>query len=357
MDKNITIIDKYYSQWVKELVTRYRQSQIKAAVKVNTEQILFNLSLGKDIAERQEENKYGSKFYATLSRDLKEEIPDVEGLSESNIRYCKRFYLLYCQTIENLPQFVEDLDSKNLPQLVEKLCSIPWGHHRLIIDRCSDNPQKALFFVNQTLENGWSRAMLLNWIDTCLYERQGKALTNFSSVLPAPDSDLAQEVTKDPYSFAFAGIRGKYNEKKLKDALLTNITNFLVELGSGFSYVGREYRLQIGEKEKFIDLLFYHLKLRCYVVVEVKIDDFDLPDVGQIGGYIVACNHILKRSDDNPTIGLLICKKKNGLLAQYSLESSSQPIAISTYELEQFYPVKVEGALPTIEEIESKLGE
>ena len=357
MDKNITIIDKYYSQWVKELVTRYRQSQIKAAVKVNTEQILFNLSLGKDIAERQEENKYGSKFYATLSRDLKEEIPDVEGLSESNIRYCKRFYLLYCQTIENLPQFVEDLDSKNLPQLVEKLCSIPWGHHRLIIDRCSDNPQKALFFVNQTLENGWSRAMLLNWIDTCLYERQGKALTNFSSVLPAPDSDLAQEVTKDPYCFAFAGIRGKYNEKKLKDALLTNITNFLVELGSGFSYVGREYRLQIGEKEKFIDLLFYHLKLRCYVVVEVKIDDFDLPDVGQIGGYIVACNHILKRSDDNPTIGLLICKKKNGLLAQYSLESSSQPIAISTYELEQFYPVKVEGALPTIEEIESKLGE
>lgn len=357
MDKNITIIDKDYSQWVKELVTRYRQSQIKAAVKVNTEQILFNLSLGKDIAERQEENKYGSKFYATLSRDLKEEIPDVEGLSESNIRYCKRFYLLYCQTIENLPQFVEDLDSKNLPQLVEKLCSIPWGHHRLIIDRCSDNPQKALFFVNQTLENGWSRAMLLNWIDTCLYERQGKALTNFSSVLPAPDSDLAQEVTKDPYSFAFAGIRGKYNEKKLKDALLTNTTNFLVELGSGFSYVGREYRLQIGEKEKFIDLLFYHLKLRCYVVVEVKIDDFDLPDVGQIGGYIVACNHILKRSDDNPTIGLLICKKKNGLLAQYSLESSSQPIAISTYELEQFYPVKVEGALPTIEEIESKLGE
>lgn len=155
MDKNITIIDKDYSQWVKEIVVRYRQSQIKAAVKVNTEQILFNLSLGKDIAERQEENKYGSKFYATLSRDLKEEIPDVEGLSESNIRYCKRFYLLYCQTIENLPQVVEDLDSKNLPQLVEELCSIPWGHHRLIIDRCSDNPQKALFFVNQTLENEW----------------------------------------------------------------------------------------------------------------------------------------------------------------------------------------------------------
>lgn len=357
MSKTISIIDNDYKQWVKALVVRYRQSQIKAAVKVNTEQLLFNLSLGKDIVERQEENKYGSKFYASLSRDLKEEIPDVEGLSESNIRYCKRFYQLYCQAIENLPQLVEELKNENLPQVVEELCSIPWGHHRLIIDRCSNDPQKALFFVNQTIENGWSRAMLLNWIDTGLYERQGKAITNFSASLPAPDSDLAQEVTKDPYNFAFAGVRGKYNEKKLKEVLLTNITNFLVELGSGFSYVGREYRLLLGEKEKFIDLLFYHLKLRCYVVVEVKIDDFDFPDVGQIGGYIVACNHILKRPDDNPTIGLLICKKKNGLLAQYSLESSSQPIAISSYELEQFYPVKVEGALPTIEELENKLNE
>lgn len=357
MSKTISIIDNDYKQWVKALVVRYRQSQIKAAVKVNTEQLLFNLSLGKDIVERQEENKYGSKFYASLSRDLKEEIPDVEGLSESNIRYCKRFYQLYCQAIENLPQLVEELKNENLPQVVEELCSIPWGHHRLIIDRCSNDPQKALFFVNQTIENGWSRAMLLNWIDTGLYERQGKAITNFSASLPAPDSDLAQEVAKDPYNFAFAGVRGKYNEKKLKEALLTNITNFLVELGSGFSYVGREYRLLLGEKEKFIDLLFYHLKLRCYVVVEVKIDDFDFPDVGQIGGYIVACNHILKRPDDNPTIGLLICKKKNGLLAQYSLESSSQPIAISSYELEQFYPVKVEGALPTIEELENKLNE
>ena len=355
MSKSITIIDKDYKEWVKELSVRYRQSQLKAAIKVNTEQLLFNLSLGKDIAERIDENKYGSRFYANLSRDLREEIPGVEGLSESNIRYCKRFYLLYRETIENLPQLVEEFRDRNLPQAVEELCSIPWGHHRLIIDRCSNNPRKALFFVNQTIENGWSRSMLLNWIDTGLYERQGKAITNFSSVLPAPDSDLAQEVTKDPYSFAFAGVKGRYNEKKLKEALLTNITNFLVELGSGFSYVGREYRLQIDEKEKFIDLLFYHLRLRCYVVVEVKIDDFDFPDVGQIGGYIVACNHLLKRPDDNPTIGLLICKKKNGLLAQYSLESSSQPIAISSYELEQFYPVKVEGALPTIEEIEKKL--
>lgn len=197
--------------------------------------------------------------------------------------------------------------------------------------------------------------MLLNWIDTDLYERQSKALSNFKSVLPAPESDLAQEMTKDPYNFTFAGIRDKYNETQLKNALLANITSFLVELGSGFSYVGREYRLQIGEKEKFVDLLFYHLNLRCYVVVEVKTDEFDMPDVGQIGGYVVACNHLLKRPDDNPTIGLLICKKKDSLLAQYSLESSSQPIAISSYDLEKFYPVSIEGAIPTIEEIEANL--
>lgn len=354
---NISIIDPEYRQWVKTLATRYRKSQIKAAVKVNTEQLFYYLSLGKDIAERQADNKYGSSFYANLSRDLKEEIPGIEGLSETNIRYCKRFYLLYCQAITNLPQLVEDLETQNLPQVVEDLCSIPWGHHRLLIDRCYSNPQKALFFIHQTLENGWSRAMLQHWLNSDLFERQSKAITNFKSVLPAPESDLAQEVTKDPYNFTFAGVRDKYNETQLKKALLSNITSFLVELGSGFSYVGREYRLQIGDKEKFIDLLFYHLHLRCYVVVEVKTDEFDLPDVGQIGGYVVACNHILKRPDDNPTIGLLICRKKNRLMAQYSLESSSQPIAISSYELEKFYPVQIEGSIPTTEEIETKLAE
>lgn len=352
---DITIIDNEYRLWVKTLALRYRKSQIKAAIKVNTEQIFFHLSLGKDIADRQADNKYGSKFYANLSRDLKDAIPGIEGLSETNIRYCKRFYLLYSEAIANLPQLVEKFDTQNLPQLVEELCSIPWGHHRLLIDRCSEDPQKALFFIHQTIENGWSRAMLLNWIDTDLYERQSKALSNFKSVLPAPESDLAQEMTKDPYNFTFAGIRDKYNETQLKNALLTNITSFLVELGSGFSYVGREYRLQIGEKDKFIDLLFYHLNLRCYVVVEVKTDEFDMPDIGQIGGYVVACNHLLKRPDDNPTIGLLICKKKNSLLAQYSIESSSQPIAISSYDLEKFYPVSVDGAIPTIEEIEANL--
>lgn len=346
MSKSIGIIDKDYLQWVKELSTRYRQSQIKAAVKVNSVLIEFYWGLGSDIVSREADNKYGGRFFATLSADLRVEMPGVEGLSESNIRYAKRFFQLYSGC------------SRNFQQLVEDLCGIPWGHHIRIIDRCSDNPDKALFYVRRTLEYGWSRAMLLNFLDTDLYERQGKALTNFRHTMPAVTSDLAQELTKDPYSFDFLSIRRGYNERQLKDALLTNITHFLVELGTGFAYVGREYRLQIGQKEKFIDLLFYNLTIRCYVVVEVKIDEFDSADIGQLGTYVTAVNHHLrKEGTDNPTIGLLICKNKDNLLAQYALESSSQPIGISEYELSKLYPAEVEGTIPSIREIETKLSD
>ena len=351
--KQITITDKDYQQWVESLSQRYRQSQIKAAVKVNREVIRFYWELGKDIVEHQAENKYGKSFYANLSRDLQKALPGISGLTEGNIRYAKRFYNLYIQTIKILPQVVEESAGTNFPQAVEDLCSIPWGHHRLLIDKCNDNPGRALFYVRKTIENGWSRNVLLNWIDTDLYEREGKAISNFKAMLPDEMSDLAQEMTRDPYDFAFTGITGRYNERRLKDALLGNIVDFLIELGTGFAYVGKEYRLQIDEKEKFIDLLFYHLQLRCYIAIEVKTEEFDFPDMGQIGGYVVAVNHLLKRPDDNPTIGLLICKKKNAILAQYALESSNQPIAISEYDLERFYPEKIEGLVPTIAEIES----
>lgn len=346
MNNSISILDKDYLQWVKELSSRYRQSQIKAAVKVNSILIEFYWELGRDIISLGVENKYGGKFYATLSTDLRNEMPGVEGLSESNIRYAKRFYQLYSDI------------SRNLPQVVEELCSVPWGHHRYIIDKFSASPEKALFYVHQTIENGWSRAMLLNFIDTDLYERHGKAITNFQLTLPAPTSDLAQELTKDPYSFEFLSIRKDYNERQLKDTLLHNITRFLVELGTGFAYVGREYRLQIGQTEKFIDLLFYNLTIRCYVVVEVKIDKFDSADIGQLGTYVTAVNHLLCRKNlDNPTIGLLICKSKDNLLAQYALESSSQPIGISEFELSKLYPTEVKGTIPSIEEIETKLSD
>lgn len=362
MDKSISILDKDYLQWVQELCKRYRQSQIKAAMHVNKEMLRFYWDLGRDIVGREEENRYGSKFYATLSRDLRHLLPDAEGLSERNLRYTKKFYLLYNEVVGSLQQVAANSEEGNLQQLVAQfqsdIFSVPWGHHMLLVDKFSGDWKKALFYVRKIQENGWSRALLLNFITTDLYERQGKALTNFQTTLPDTDSGLAQELTKDPYSFAFTGITKPYNERILKDALLNNITLFLTELGTGFAYVGKEYRLQVGETENFIDLLFYNLNLSCYVVIEVKIGKFEFADVGQLGGYVVACNHLLRKEGrDNPTIGLLICKEKDRVQAQYALESSSQPLGISEYDLEKFYPEKVEGTIPTVAEIEAKLSE
>ena len=373
MSKNITILDKDYKKWVTELSSRYRKSQIKAAIKVNTELLKFYWELGRDIEEMHVEKRWGENVIKSLSIDLQRENPDAHCFSRTNLYYVKKFYLLYFNSFENVQQLVGQIQkgSKSVNhrqvvvkseelvnQLLSNLFSIPWGHHTLLIDKCSNNPDKALFFVQQTIEHGWSRSTLLNMLSTDLYERHGKALTNFQRTLPAETSDLAQELTKDPYDFAFTGITGRHNEKLLKDKLLDNITKFLVELGTGFAYVGREYRLQVGHTENFIDLLFYNLRLRCYVVIEVKIGKFSPADIGQIGSYIVAVNHQLREEGkDNPTIGLLICRSKDNTQAQYALESSSQPIGISEYDLEQFYPEKVEGTIPTIEEIEAKLSE
>ena len=361
MNKPISILDKDYLQWVKELCMRYRQSQIKAAVKVNTEMLKFYWSLGRDIIELQIEQKWGEKVISRLVQDLHDALPNVSGLTKRNIYYCKQFYALYAPAIKMLPQTEATNEAETLPQVGAMFQSdiycVPWGHHKVLIDKCFGYPEKAIFYIHEVVANGWSRSMLLNFISTDLYERQGKALNNFKSTLPAIDSDLAKELTKDPYNFAFTGITKPYNERILKDALLNNITKFLTELGTGFAYVGKEFRLQIGEKENFIDLLFYNLNLSCYIVLEVKIGSFTFADVGQLGGYVVACNHLLRKEGrDNPTIGILICKEKDRIQAQYALESSSQPMAISEYDLEKFYPEKLEGTMPTIEEWEAKLG-
>ena len=342
MSKELTIIDKDYIRWVEDLSVRYRQSQIKAAVRVNRELLKYYWELGRDIEEMRVEERWGEKVIKNLSVDLQRKNLNATGLSRTNI--------YYSQYLKVVPQPVR--------QLEEMLFSIPWGHHRYLMDRYSKEPAKALFYVRKTMEEGWSRDTLLNFMDNGLYEREGKALTNFTRTLPETTSDLAQELTKDPYNFAFTGITQPYNEHILKDALLANISQFLLELGTGFAYIGKEYRLQIGQKEKFIDLLFYNLNLSCYVVIEVKIGEFDFQDLGQLSGYVVACNHILRKEGrDNPTIGLLICRQKDSMLAQYALEGSNLPLGISEYELSKLYPEKVEGTMPTIEEIEARLGE
>ena len=360
MSTFVSIIDKDYTQWVEKLRVRYRESQVRAAVKVNREMLRYYWELGRDIEEMHVETRWGESVIKNLSADLQHNTPNATGLSRTNIYYAKKFYLLYSPYTNKCKESdgTTDIVPQPVGQLEEMLFSIPWGHHRYLIDRYSNEPEKALFYVQETIKNGWSRDMLLNFINTDMYEREGKALTNFTRTLPDETSELAQELTKDPYNFAFTGITGRYNEQKLKDALLNNISQFLLELGTGFAYVGKEFRLQIGQKEKFIDLLFYNLTLSCYVVIEVKIGEFDFQDIGQLSGYVVACNHILKRAGrDNPTIGLLICRQKDSMLAQYALEGSPLPLGISEYELQHLYPEKVEGTIPSIEELEKKLSE
>lgn len=341
-------IDKDYASWIEELSRRYRQSQIKAAIHVNKEMLRFYWSLGRDIIMLHAESRWGDKFIKTLSADLRTKLPGVKGLSETSIGYAKRFYLLYNKHFTIHPQLGGELQDC-------VIWHIPWGHHKYIIDKLFNAPEKAMFFAQKTLENNWSRNVLLNFMDTDLYERQGKAITNFKASLPAPHSDLAQEMTKDPYKFDFLTMTEGYREKELKDALEVNIRNFLLELGTGFAYIGREYRIVIGQTEKFIDMLFYNLNLRCYVVVEFKTGKFESEYIGQLGTYVAAVNHILKKNIDNPTLGLLICKSKDNVLAQYALESTNQPIGISEYELSKLYPSEFKSSLPSIEDIELEL--
>ena len=348
--------DETYRNWINDISSRFRRSQIKASVHVNQEMLLFYWSLGRDVSLLKAESRWGTGFINQLSQDLRNELPDVKGFSRTNLFYIIKFYNLY-KDFAIVPQLEGQLPTKinNDENDISPIFCIPWGHHKLIIDRCKDNVKKALFFVTETLQHGWSRAVLLNYLDTNLYERTGKAITNFSQTLPTETSDLAQEITKDPYNFDFLSLTKTYYEKELKDALMNNLIRFLLELGTGFAFVGREYRLVIGETEQFIDMLFYNITLHCYVVVEVKVTAFQPEHMGQIGTYVSAVNGILRKEGDAPTIGLLICKTKDNVLAQYAVNSLSEPVGISEYQLNQLIPDNFKGSLPSIEEIEKEL--
>lgn len=350
------------------------QSQVKAAVRVNQEMLHFYWSLGKDIAERQFDNKYGSHFYENLSRDLLSTLHVKKGFSPSTLYYTKYFYKLYAPLFDNFQQPAEkssigvnrqqaadDLGETIFQQPAEDfnlLFSIPWSHHQKIIDKVQGDSKKAMFFVRKTWENQWGRGVLLNFLDTDLYERQGQALSNFRATLPAVESDLAQQLLKDPYRFEFVQLNEKYTETELKDELMNKLSQFLLELGKGFSFVGREYRLSAGGKDKFIDLLFYVIPLHRYCVIEVKTTEFDFQDIGQLAGYTAMVDDLLNTDQDNPSIGLLICKEKNAVLARYALSRINAPIGISEYELaRQQLPQDMQSALPTTEEIESTLND
>ena len=346
--------DPEYREWIQELSKRFRQSQIKAAVRVNTELIRFYWSLGEDIVNRQMEKKYGAGIIETISRDLQADFPNTKGFSRRNLFYARKFYLLYCERFKKVQQVVAQFDSAAPSKHEgttneEVLFSIPWGHHCILIDKIENDPDKALFFVRKTIENGWSRSMLLNFLDTNLYERSGKAVHNFETALPSTDSDLAEDLLKDPYNFDFLTLTDNYKEKDLQKALEQHVTNFLIELGTCFAFVGRQVRLEVGGDEFYCDLLFYHLKLRRYVVIELKTKKFQPEFVSKVNFYCTAVDHLLKGPYDQDTIGLLICKEKNDLVAKWTVEKNQlQPIGISEYELSTLLSKE----LPSIEQDE-----
>ena len=344
-------IDKKYSTWLKELKSKIRSVQIKAAVKINTEMLNFYWELGADIVEKQTAAKWGDGFLGKLSQDLMTEFPDMRGFSLSNLKYIKQWYLFY-STHESIgQQLVGRLKKANVQQLVAQ---IPWGHNLVIISKIKDT-NEALFYVQKIIQNNWSRAVLTHQIESGLYGRAGKAITNFKATLPLPQSDLARQTLKDPYSFDFLTLREKHDEKELEDALINQIAGFLLEMGSGFSYIGRQYRLEINGDEFFIDLLFYHIRLHCYVVVELKVVKFKPEFAGKLNFYVSAVDGILKSAQDNPTIGILICKSKNKTVVEYALKDIHKPIGVSEYLITKNLPDEFKSSLPSIEEIEAEL--
>ena len=335
-----------YKDWLQDLKGKIQQSQIKAAIQVNSELLRLYWQIGKDIVEKQAQAKWGDGFLQTLSADLCKEFPTMKGFSYRNLKSIRQWYLFYNQL---------DIIGKQLvSQLEVPLFSIPWGHHIMIMQRCK-NTQEALFYVHKTIENHWSRSVLEHQIALNLYVRQGKAITNFQHQLPPAMSDLAQELTKDPYIFDFLSITENYTEKELQQYLEDNMTKFLLELGKGFCFYGKQVHINVGGDDFYIDLLFYNAHLHCYVVVELKTTKFKPEHIGQLKFYVTAVNKQLRTEGDAPTIGLLICKDKNNVIAEYTLEDIHNPIGVSSYKLFDELSKDYQSSLPSIEEIEKRL--
>lgn len=353
-------LNQEYKKWLSDLKGKIRQSQIKAALQVNETLLRLYWETGREITEREKNARWGSGFLAQLSKDLQAAFPDMKGFSPRNLHYIRSFYQFYGGDPQILQQVVAKLSDRPRPDtepaLPGALFRIPWGHHVTLMSKCQ-SPQEALFYVQKIIEGNWSRSVLLNMLDSGLYEAGGKALSNFSETLPVPQGDLAQQTLKDPYVFDFLTMRKNYDERALEEALTQNITRFLLELGTGFAYVGRQVRIEVGGQEFFMDLLFYHLKLRCYVVVELKTTPFEPSNLGQLGFYVTAVNEQWRHPADAETIGLLICKEKDKVVAEYALKGTAQPLGISEYKLSRLLPDEVKSSLPTIAEIEAELSE
>lgn len=345
------VFNKEYKIWLADIKAKVRSAQIKAAVKVNTELLMLYWELGMDIVEKQKKVKWGEGFLSQLSKDLMAEFPDMKGFSLSNLKYIKQWCQFYKRESAISQQFVGQIGL----QIIAQITQIPWGHNIAIISKCK-NVKEALYYVQNTITHNWSRSVLVHQIESGLYKREGKSVTNFALTLPKPQSDLAEQTLKDPYIFDFLSMTKKYDERDLENALLTHVTQFLLELGAGFAFLGRQVPVQVGTKEFFIDLLFYHTRLHCYMVIELKTGDFEPANAGQLNFYIKAVDSQLRKEGDCPTIGLLLCKNRDKLIAEYALSDIHKPIGVSEYKLTHSLPKKLKSSLPTIEQIEKELG-
>jgi len=333
--------DKNYRIWLEDLKKKIQSAQIKAALTVNYELLNLYWDMGKDIVDKQEHSNWGDSVIDQLSKDLSASFKYMKGFSRSNLFFIRKWYLFY-QPVE-AGEYLEKVS-----QLVRQ---IPWGHNREIIMKCKDVPE-AIFYVQETIKNNWSRATLLLQIEKGLFRRMGNAIHNFQATLTQPQADLARETLKNPYNFDFLTLSNEAQERDIETALIDHIQKFLLELGQGFAYMGRQYHLNVVGDDFFLDLLFYHTKLRCYVVVELKTKEFKPEYIGKLNFYLNVVDDKLRHPQDLPTIGILLCKTPNKTVVEYSLKNVATPLGISEYQIINSIPENLKGDLPTIDDLE-----
>jgi predicted nuclease of restriction endonuclease-like (RecB) superfamily len=330
--------DSTYADFLNGLKQRIRAAQVKAALAVNQELIHLYWQIGHEILTRQQEQGWGGKVIERLAKDLKREFPDMAGFSQTNLKYMRNFAETYSE---------EEISQRSVDQL-------PWRHNIVLFTKLKE--QEARFwYAQKTIENGWSRDILVMQIESNLFARQGGAITNFARSLPIPQSDLAQQLLKDPYNFDFLTLTEGAQERELERALIDHIRDFLLELGLGFAFLGSQYPLVVSNKEYRLDLLFYHVHLHCYVVIDLKMGEFEPQHSGQMGFYVAAVDNLLRRDRDEPTIGIILCKAKDKTIVEYALQGNQQPIGVSTYQLQSQLPPNFKDSLPTVEQLEMEL--
>jgi predicted nuclease of restriction endonuclease-like (RecB) superfamily len=345
----------FYGELLGEIKDRIRQAQVKAALSANAEMTEMYWDIGRMIHERQQQEGWGAGVIPRLARDIRNELPELKGFSERNIKRMLRFYREYQNASPKVPQPVAQLrDNDPSANLQSFLTQIPWGHNVLLMEKITELPTR-FWYIRQTVEQGWSRDTLTSMIKGQAHARQGAAVTNFARRLPIPQSELAEQLLKDPYLFDFLTIEEPFHERELETGLVRHLEKFLLELGQGFAFVGRQYPLSVGEDDFYIDLLFYHLKLRCFVVIELKRGKFKPEYAGKMNFYCSVVDDKLRHEADQPTIGLILCQTKDRFIAEYALRDIHKPIGVADYELTRALPDNLKSSLPSIEEIEAEL--